>query len=316
MNALFSIIQPWLLRADSDDLMALHKHLIWLQKELFNEYEPHLFESFDDRLADWLQNVPDGDDRRWLFRLLSHFFFIGKQQFDSLCRASFNDDITRWLIDKSGIDIVSGSVEKDIRASINETWFCPLTDSMRINSFLKLNSLKGHDCRPDWYSLEIFGDPAKIQEYVSRLSIKNLVLLEDFVGSGNQMKNTVIWAAQTLPSTNILLVPLVCCPDGVKTGQSIAKAYANVDFAPTLSLRTELFLLDTPAHNEPREFAEVRKIILQLQARFGDYAKLPFGYEWTGALVAMYSNCPDNTLPLIHHRTDQWSPLFARVQRS
>ena len=42
-----------------------------------------------------------------------------------------------------------------------------------------------------------------------------------------------------------------------------------------------------------------------------------FGFKETGASFVSYSNTPNNTLPLIHHRptTGGWHPLFPRSAR-
>src|SRR5262245_24236621 len=145
MTALFKLVQPWLSEIDSDDLDRLFRHLVWLQNELFNECEPNPYESFDDRVADWLLNVADDNDRKALFRLLEHLFFVGKRQFDSLCRAAYGDQVRRWIVDQLGLDLVDPNISAQIDQRVVRTWFCPLTDSMRINSFLKLNNLSGHN---------------------------------------------------------------------------------------------------------------------------------------------------------------------------
>jgi hypothetical protein len=316
MSALFKMVEPWLLDADSDDLIKLRDHVVWLQKELFHEYEPNKYESFDDRLVDWLNNFDDGDDRKSIFRLVDHLFFVGKQQFDSLCRAAYGDHTARWIVDQSGVDIANPNLSGLLGALLANTWFCPITDSMRINSFLKLNGLNGHDHRPDWRSLHAFGNETKVQAYVAAAGIERLVLLEDFVGTGNQLAATVVWAATAFPALPILVVPLVCCPGGVDTGAQLMAAHANVTFLPTLTLRPELFLRETSQVDEPEIFTRVRDIILKVRTRLGGWETKPFGYEATGALVALYSNCPDNTLPIIHHRGADWAPLFSRIRRS
>jgi hypothetical protein len=316
MSALFKLVEPWLSDSENDDLIKLNDHLVWLQKELFYEYEPNLFEAFDDRLFAWLQNVNDGDDRKSLFRLLEHLFFIGKQQFDSLCRAAYGDAVTRWVVDQADLDVADPVLSQTISNLMQNTWFCPITDSMRINGFLKLNGLRGHDYRPDWRSLQEFADKKRLEDYMTTTGIQRLILLEDFVGSGQQMKSTVAWAAAAFPALPIMVVPLVCCPTGIMTGSELEKSYQNVTFSATLTLKPELFLREQAQVNEPEIFTRVREIILRVKSRLDNWQSKPFGFEGTGALVALYSNCPDNTLPIIHHRGDHWTPLFFRIRRS
>ena len=301
---------------DGDDLIALRDQFAWLQSELFDEYEPNRYESFDDCLAKWLLNISDEDAQKRMFRLLEHLFFVGKKQIDSLHRSAYSDKSVRWLVDTLDLDIAGNNLNALISQAVERTWFCPITDSLRINGFLKVNGLKGHDYRPDWRSLEQFGDPDKIRQFVVDEGIQQIVLIEDFVGSGSQIEGPVCWAAQTFPNIPILLVPLICCPDGVTVGQMIEQDCANLSFAPCLSLRPELFVSSTDQPMEPLAFSEIRPVIESIRNRLGVFKNYPYGFEDTGALVTLYSNCPDNTLPLIHSQTDAWQPLFSRIERS
>lgn len=316
MSNLFKLVEPWLMSGDSDDLLALRDQLAWLQAELFDEFEPNRYESFDDCLAKWLMNSPDEESQKKMFRLLGHLFFVGKKQIDALQRSAYSDKTVRWLVDVLDLDIASANLNGSISQAVQSTWFCPITDSLRINGFLKVNGLNGHDHRPDWRSLEQFGDQDRLRQYVIDEDIEQLVLIEDFVGSGTQMEGPVRWAAQTLPNVQILVVPLICCPDGVTVGQTIAQQCANVSFSPCLSLRPELFVSSTSKPGEPSAFSEIRPVIQNVRNRLGVFEHHPYGFEGTGALVTLYSNCPDNTLPLIHSQTDTWDPLFARIRRS
>lgn len=315
MGALHKLVEPWLLDAESDDILALLKRLAWLEGRLFNEYEPDLVRSFDDRASEWLQNASDKEDRQAMFKLLGHLFFVGKPQFNALCQASYNDDVLRWVVDQEGIPLSAPNLGIILDQEVRRTWFCPVTDSMRINSFLKVNGLTGHDYRPDFRSLATLGDPASIRAYIAQQAIKRLVLLEDFVGSGNQMAATIEWAASILPDIQILLVPLICCPDGSVTGRKLTQKYSNVEFAPTLVVPGPALLLPTPQADEPVDFAAGRQTILRLQARLGKWFRQPFGYEGTGAIVVLYSNCPDNTIAMMHDTGPNWDPLFPRVDR-
>ena len=315
MNAFYNLIEPWLLSDDSDDLILLRDQVTWLQKELFDEYEPSHYDTFDERLAKWLLNVDDRPSQIRLFRLIKHLFFVGKKQLDGLARSAYNDQIRRWIVDINNFDISDPDIDSLISDAVGNTWFCPITDSLRINGFLKVIGLSGHSHRPDWWSLKKFAGPCRIQQYIRQNNIQQLVLIEDFVGTGTQMRNTVRWAAKNIKNIPILVVPLICCPAGERTGIRLESELTNVSFAPCLSLQPGIFLTEIPHLDEPPEFSEVRPIIQRVQARLGDFRADPYGYCGTGALVAMYSNCPDNTLPIIHVYSREWNPLFLRVAR-
>jgi hypothetical protein len=313
MSRIHEIVNPWLENDNSDDLARLKDDLVWLQDLLYKEYEPCAYQTFDDRIESWLRNLDDEADQQSMFRLLRHLFFVGRPQFESLCRASFNDTINRWIVDQASIDILKPALARYIDNEIGHTWFCPITDSMRINAFLKINNLKGHSHRPDWRSLAKLACPIKVRLFVSQFNVKRIVLLEDFVGTGEQMAETVTWAAQALPDIPVLVIPLVCCPEGVKTGAHITEKFANVSFKPTLSLSTELFLKKGEVEGEPATFGTARALIEKIKDRWTAQA---FGYGETGAIVASYSNCPDNTLPMIHEESESWAALFPRITRN
>ena len=131
------------------------------------------------------------------------------QKFESLCRTAYNGHVLRWLIEQLNADIVDPAVMEALDVGISETWFCPITDSMRINSFLKANKLTGKTHRPDWRSLRKFGDPAKIRQFINDNQIRRVVLLEDFVGSGTQMLSAIKFAADISSDIEILVLPLV-----------------------------------------------------------------------------------------------------------
>lgn len=314
MKTLHDIVDPWLMDSDADDLIKLRDQLLWLRQHHFDVYEPDSMRDFDDRLVDWLLNVDDERDRRAMFGLLAHLFFVAKPQFLALCRSTFHDSVVRWLIDLEGIPVVAPDIGARLDAATRTTWFCPVTDSMNVNSFLKVNKIVGNDVRGDWRSYELVGDPERLREHVAEQGIKRIVLLEDFVGSGDQMSTSVIWARRTLPDIPILLAPLICCPDGVERGRRLSET-RDITFAPTLELREELFLLPDPTPGEPAVFAEVRALTHRLADRLGDWEEEPFGHSSTGAILATFANCPDNTLAIVHEQNASWKPLFPRIRR-
>jgi hypothetical protein len=314
MTTLHEIVDPWLLDDDADDLVRLRDQLTWLRRAHFGVYEPDENRGFEDRLVDWLLNVEDDADRRTLFRLLGHLFFVAKPQFRALYRGAFNDAVVRWLIDQEGIPLDAHDMPVRLAAAARETWFCGVTDSMNLNSFLKVNKLQGNELRIDWRSCERIGNADLLREHVTTNGFKRMVLLEDFVGSGGQMRSAVIMARRTLPDMPMMLVPLICCPEGAETGRLIATSF-DITFAPTLLLRDDLFLLPAPQPDEPLVFGEARELIERVKDRLGEWEGEPFGHAQTGALLATFANCPDNALPIIHEHSDSWKALFPRIRR-
>lgn len=311
------IVAKWSRDADSDDLLTLWERVEWLRSELFESYQPASYSRFEDRLSEWLVNFAEADTQKTMFRLLGHLFFVGREQFASLARAAFNDAITRWIIDQEAIAIDALNLDDQIEQAIAQTWFCPITDSMSINTFLKLNMTGGHSHRPDWRSLAQMGDAEKVRKFITQGKIKRLVLLEDFVGSGSQMQSTLHWASTAVPPNfPILVVPLICCPQGLRRGRELSSEIANLRFEPVLSLRPELFVGKDKQLNEPALFSEVRVIAADAAANYPTKFHEPFGFADTGALVVLHTNCPDNSLPLLHDHGKTWHALFPRISRT
>jgi len=113
------------------------------------------------------------------------------------------------------------------------------------------------------------------------------------------------------------------CPDGAGEGERICAAHPNVSFAPTLLLSKNSFVAPTPRPNEVPFFAEIRALLTRTYSEVDNNIPAdpqivpygPFGFNYTGALIVLYTNTPDNTIPIIHHRSDSWQPLFPRRRR-
>lgn len=313
------LVEQWLLEEtpETADLEEVQKLTAYLSEKLYEDYEPCQFERFDDRLDSWLSNLDDDADRKTLYLLLKQIFFVGRREFESLCRAAFHGPITRWLLDCAGIALDDPDIVAKFRAATDETWFCPITDSMRINAFFKVTGVNGRDLQPDWRSLRKFGDAAKIRDFFDRESVKRLVLLEDFVGTGTQMSKAIEFAAALDPEMQILVCPLIICPEGLDKAATLLNGRHNLQFGPVLSLPASMFVKSKARTTDQASYLAVRDLIertaARLSAKTGQHTT--HGFEDSGATIVLYSNCPDNTLPIIHETADDWRPLFPRIQR-
>lgn len=290
---------------------------------------------FEKRLEDWLDNLSDPLDQRKLFELVPKLYFFGSQEFQALYRAAFREIILNWLVDLYSIDITQKDTSAAFIQAIKETWFCAVTDSMNINAFCKINGIYGQPHKPTWRSLAEFGDLDKIKEYLVRNGIKNIVLLEDFVGSGSQFlgtdekpKNspTILDCLLTLGHKHsALILPLISCPEGVENINNAIKS-ANcswIQCKTTFLLTNACFvknilpdqnILSSMEQVEIDELLELHSLVSKIgthhRFKFG-----PFGYGGMGSLVVMYTNCSDNTLAIVYERLPAWSPLFRRIDR-
>ncbi len=291
-------------------------YIKFLGRKLFHEYEPNQFQSFEDRLIEWLNNLESQTDQKLLIALLVEMFFLGRREFEALYRSVYGGILSRWIIDKENIDPFDEGVDDQIRKSLNLCWLCPITDSLRINSFLKVNGLKSMEHRPDWKSLVQFGDAAKIKVYMEKHCIAKIVLLEDFVGSGTQVQEAIDFVDRHFGDYSILICPLVVCPKGDERISKRISKLSNIEYEPGLVIPDEAMFQRNSKDSNFELNEKIWDLFVRLKKRFCvTKPEELLGFKKTGAQVVMYSNCPNNTLTLFHREAENWKPLFPRVNR-
>jgi hypothetical protein len=106
------------------------------------------------------------------------------------------------------------------------------------------------------------------------------------------------------------------CPDGVRKGVELVQQFPNLRFEPVLALPNDQFIKFAPQGFDTPLYKAVRELTAAVAGRLvANVGRETHGFEGTGALVVLYSNCPNNTLPIIHDMTTNWSPLFPRIRR-
>jgi hypothetical protein len=248
----------------------------------------------------------------------------------SLYRSAFHGHISRWLFEQGGMDFSNTYAQRQqaLRRAVRETWFCPVTDSMDIAQFLHVNELSGEQQRPPWRVLKDFGARRKIRDHCDKYNYKRVVLLEDFVGSGTQAAGPLIFAAQELgPSMQILFVPLIASEAGVDRLVKVARLQRTLTVEPLFVIpraaQVHAIPVDEgglPEHQLWRQFRRVVERTFPSVMNPAPPATKPlkqaFGFGKLGMLLVLYTNCPNNTLPLIWHSNESWQALFPRVSRS
>jgi hypothetical protein len=317
-------ITSWQLSSDDGpQFQDVNGRLETLADALYCDYEPTKgpFPEYWSRLESWINNVDVEEQQKLLFRLAAELFFVGNKELDNLYRVAFNANVTQWIIDQLNLQVDDPMLGTAVADALERTWFCPVTDSMRINAFYHLNHISGRDYRPDWRSLAKLGCSCKLSDFISK-KIDRLVLLEDFVGSGSQIEEAIHFLRDLPVCPPTLLIPLIICPAGIQESVSWQTQNPSLTISPVIRLSTRDFLSKDPTPGEPENFADFRHLVNDTFATVLNGAcpietktYSPFGFAFTGSMIVLATNCPDNTLPLVYHRSGTWRPLFPRASR-
>jgi len=322
-------IQNKLIRWDRDNTEGinyndLHAFILFRERHSYSEYMPtkKIGYGFSKRLTDWINNFSDDIWQKELFNFIPNIIFIGEKEFQSLYRSAYRELIYNWIILKENINVLSDDIQSQLSHHLDKTWFCPATDSLKIADFCHINNIEGNEYRPDWRSLAKLANEnqQEIYNHIKNRKIKNIVILEDFVGSGRQFLGNserpgILSFIQKLKiDCDILLVPLLLCPKGQTSIQftiNELKMNEKIKLSPVMALPNELFVTSEDRQYSPRIFD-----LIQQAYKVGLFSMHRHGFNDTGALIVMNSNCPNNSIPLIHEPTPTWKPLFQRSSRS
>lgn len=302
---------------------------------------PDFQSSFMERLASWVSNLDDEDEQKTLLEYALYISFFSHDDFVALYRTAYDREITRWVAEQVGAHLESNGgrafnelVHKEIH---QHTWFCPITDSMDINEFYKVNHLAGIGHRPTFATLQMLSEGAEIVDpnlssnvnyymlkpntnnpHVSSQPLKRLVLLEDIVGSGSQSLQAVRWAVTKLERP-VLFIPLILCPNGVEVLRNEEKnSKGHLKVRPVIELRrSDLLGPERRGHSGCKIADAVEHLANKTATQLGISANEAFGFKKTGCSLATFSNTPNNSLPIIWRKPEVggWNPLFPRIYR-
>lgn len=295
--------------------------------------------SYMERLAAWIGNVSSEADQKLLLEYALFISFFSHDDFAALYCTAMDREITRWVATQISARLEPGgwqAFQERIQREIHyHTWYCPLTDSMDINEFYKINHLEGMGCRPHFAEQQMLAENSSNPNlqlandwirYMANPSfeptdpkppLKRLVLLEDIVGSGTQCIKAIRWAVASL-GVPILFIPLILCPNGVKAlRDEEAESHGALCVRPVIELCRNDLLGPERKGRPGWPITEHMEDLADRVAPRASTGMKTFGFRNTGCSIATFANTPDNTIPLVHNkpRDGRWEPLFPRVHR-
>jgi len=272
-----------------------------------------------ERLFDWIMGATTTNDRQTLFEFAMSLLFVGKEDVESLCRTAFEGQITRWIINAADIPIGSSEAGERLQEARNETFFGSIA-GMNIGDFCRYNGIH-QDIRPDFREHALIGDPVSLKKYLKTEGFVRIVAVEDYVGTGTQMKKAHSYLKK-LSEFPVLLCPLIVAPEGMNVGTTMANG--NVTFQPVFCISNAASIGKDPTEDEPELVSRLRDLLPRLfdkvrgtdvENHMEDYIG-PFGFKDKGSSLLTYLNCPNNMPPIVHHQSDTWTtPLFRRSER-
>jgi hypothetical protein len=308
---------------EDDSVFSVIDRIKFLSERVITKYAPvRVGWDFGTQVENWGDSILEPIEKYQLMKSLKFFTFLNQEQYEALYEEAFTNQIIHWVIDVSKINPLAASFENDINTAINETCFCALTDSMDISGFCKTNHLNQDDkpiMRKDWDTGK------KCLDFISTNHYSRMVILEDFVGTGDQSLLAMDILSE-VPNFSILFAPLAACPQAILRIREYLDVnhLVNIDVSPVYELPWD-FILDQNrpcGANSPHDLLNELMILaysyeLRVKGSYGQHYPGALGYKSTGALFAKYNNCPDNTLPLYnyHGTGTNWQPLFPRVPR-
>ena len=348
LNNLYELAREWDMQNNGESVVNSYFQSTLSQLEYHAQREwsvflpteyPEFNKSYMERLAAWVGNVSNEEDQKLLLKYATYINFFSHNDFIALYRTALERFVRQWVADQISSELKlseSAKFQHKIDTYINRRiWFCPVTDSMDINEFYKVNHLKGISHRPGFATLQMLTKDSsslntelinKISEYMKKPdsharnsgnSLESIVLLEDVVGSGTQCIKAVRWAIGL--GKPVLFIPLILCPNGE---QALRKEEANSNGLLTVSpviLLSRKDLLGPERKNEngwPIS-DDMENLVKRYSTKISPERKNMYGFKSTGCSITTFSNTPNNTLPIVHNKPKKttWEPLFPRVYR-
>ena len=280
--------------------------------------------SYMERLAAWIGNLTDETEQQLLLRYALFISFFSHDDFAALYKTALDREVRRWVVSQVGARLEPSGWEQFhelVHRQIHrQTWFCPITDSMDINEFYKVNHLQGVGHRPAFFTLQMLAeqsatpDPVladNLRHYMANpspnptqpsLPLERIVLLEDIVGSGCQSLPVIRWAVHNLGKP-VLFVPLILCPDGaVALRSEEARTGGQLTVRPIIELRESDLLGPKRPNGDGWRSAQDLEALASRCASSFQFEYPPFGFNDSGCSLATFSNTPDNTLPIVHNQ--------------
>jgi len=262
----------------------------------------------------WLSNFKDNsviDERLMALELLNAFIYYNEKEIKYLCKNVFNEFKQSLIHDmvKTGLSIYES--EDNFLRNINEIRFAHVGRPSESGCFILYYFRQENEI-----PIELF---VERWEQINN-TIKHLVLIDDFLGTGDTIEsfldsNTFKEIKEHSPSIKVYYLPLVSLQDGY--------AYIHTKFPELILLCSQFFSNEYRVFSEKSylycdETPEIRGLKKEICRQYGDDLETEdwaLGFDESQILIGFHHNIPDNTLPIIWSQKNGWNPIFPRKKK-
>ncbi|MFC5649467.1 hypothetical protein ACFPYJ_10040 [Paenibacillus solisilvae] len=150
--------------------------------------------------------------------------------------------------------------------------------------------------------------------YQNYLSVKNLIIIDDFIGTGTSVKNLLEDIAKIITGSKIKIKLFLWVIEASKSGiETIVKRAKELKIEINISFYIES--IDVLAENSifsSDKIIEVKAVIKKINVQHG----LKRSIYCKNHAIASFVNAPNNNLTLLSEGNSAWTALFLRTKRN
>lgn len=246
-------------------------------------------------VLDWILQF-DSEDFEIPFRIIKNINIIGVEDMKHALKVAYSK-LERMASDKNA----SITHKNTLFAGVGEGG---KSGSMMSYHFRVINDISEEN---------FIGDDSI--EHLENGRIKNIVLIDDIVSSGNQATEEIkIITEKFTPFgvENIFLLTSVGMKSGLEKIEEETKAFVFSAFE--YDERDTVASLDAQFY-DGLDVGQRSRLKTRIEYYGAKCCRSPLGYQGVGGLIHFYFNTPNSTLPIIWSMKNSWIPLFRRSTR-
>ncbi len=296
--------------------------VIALDKEIWHE------QLTEEMIARWTEQFTGQvntatAEKLLVLALLSQFMMFGRREFDTLCRALYNEHVWYPIVaayrrnhnDTLDADVVATAV----RNELNHTIIVGPGNAAESGAHLLYQFRVANDL-----PLKLFVAPVELLHYdwCQLREIRRIILLDDLCGSGRSAERFHSELIQPLQSrglspekTEIHYLTLFAAEEGLERARQLFDAST----AMVLDASYRTFGPESRYFHEGTRIARTGLTIDEAESILRHYGQRlwgahPLGYRDGQLLLGFAHNIPNNTLPVFWSNagTPRWQPLVMR----